>query len=379
MRYLRPSAVLLFYDFPQVFVGKDDVDTRHVCMVTHEGDDGPSYICTPISAARENDLLSGKLDLRSVFAQPEIIDLHIGQFSSQLEGELELTSARLDVVPQDLLPAEGLFFDSYDEVALNAAELNTTVSHVSLGVPEASEVARIHSSTLGDFLGIFQTVVRNLARFQANLAGKRLKRDDDSFNTDVYGFAKGSFTVKFRPSNGGDMFGEVPAFSAALESLSEFLALANNPDAAIEFLQTAKGHTAASLIALLGFLAEKSCPIDVKWATPSMIKSSRVSAPLSSIVELVSRCRQRSDLSIEEVKIVGSVLAADFDNNTWKLVSEQDKETYSGEIYPGSNATLRGMIITDARYEFICDETIEVVQATGREIRHLFLKSVKKL
>lgn len=379
MRTLRPGAVLLFYDYPQVFVGTDEVDTRYVCMVTDEDEEGPSYLCTPISAAREAALLSGRFDLRTVFTRPEVADFHTAKFPSQSEGNLELTSALFDVVPPELLPAEGLVFDSYDEVALNAAELNTTVSHVSLGVPEASEGARIHSATLADFLAIFQTVVRNLARFQAKSAGNRLKRDDNSFSTDVYGFAHGSFTVKFRPSNGGDMFGETPAFSAALESLSDFLALTNRPDAAIEFLQSVRGHTAASLIRLLNFLAERSCPIKVRWATPSMSKASATSAQLATITELVSRCRQRSDLSVEEVTIVGLVLAADLDNNTWKLLGEQDKETYSGEIHPDSTATLRGMIITDARYEFKCEETIEVVQATGREIRRLFLRAVRRL
>lgn len=379
MRNLHVSAVLLFYDYPQVFVAKDAVGSSFICMATEEGEDGPIYLCTPISRERRTALLSARLDLRCAFAQPEIAEFRRARFSGQMQGFLETTVASYETVPIDILPAEGMVFDSYDEVALSALELNSTVSHVALGVPEAEFAARIHSATLAEFLSIFQAAMRSLARFKAKSSGKRLKREDDSFNTDVYGFAKGSFTIKFRPSADGDMFGETPAFSAALGMLNEFLALSSNADAAIAFLQAVKGHSAASLIKMLRFLAENSCPVDVKWATPGMLKAVCGSANLIEIKELVARCSQRSDLSVEEVTLAGMVLAADFDNNTWKMLSENDQEIHSGEVLASSSASLRGLVITDARYEFICEETIEVVEATGRELRRLLLRSVRRL
>jgi hypothetical protein len=379
MRTLYPGAVLLFYDYPQVFLGNDVVGTQYACMVCAESDDGPTYACTPVSQNRALQLLTGRLDLRTLFAQPELLEFYTASFPEGAEGSLVMHAAEYDQMPDSLLPEAGLLFQYQDEVAINAADLNTTVSYVSLGVPEAETSARIRSATLAQFLSIFQTTIRNFARFQAKLAKKPMKRDDDSFSADVFGFAKGSFTVKFRSSHPTDMFGEVPAFSAAMDRLSEFLKHIDNPDLAIHLLQSVKGHTASSLIKMLEFLAAHACPIKIEWATPSMRSADRAEARLGAIRELVAQCRARSDLSIEEVTIKGMLEAANHGAGTWTMVSEEDQELYSGGIHPESRATVSGMMILKTRYEFICEETIEVVKGTGKEVRQLSLKTVRVL
>ena len=375
---LRPILVLLFYDYPQVFIGLDDVGTNYVCMAVGEGDGVPTYLCVAISVNRKEELLRGVIDLRSAYSDPEIRDFYTAKSMGAEEVILRMESIPYLVVPEELLPETGLLFEEFDEVAVIAAELNTTVSYVSLGVPEAAETARIKSLTLASFLSIFQTTIKNLARISAKAAKNALKRDDDSFSADVFGFAKGSFTVKFRSSHSSDIFGDNPSFSTALAKLNEFLALADSPEKAIEFLQSVKGHTASSLIKFLVFLSENSCPIKVMWANPSMPSSSKTVTSLAAVKELVLLCKQRSDLSIEEMVIKGRISAAD-EVGTWKIVSEDDQSIYSGEVHPESSVTLSGIILTNARYEFTCEEIVDVAKATGKETRKFLLRTVKKL
>jgi hypothetical protein len=379
MKTLNPGAILLFYDYPQVFLGTDSVDTLYACMVSLENEDGPSYACTPVSRRSATELSQGRKDLRSVFEHPELPEFYKASFVDDLNGSLLMQPAGYTRMPVEMLPEAGLVFNFEDEVAISASDLNTTVSFVSLNVPEAATEARIRATTLAGFLGIYQTAIQYLARTQAKRAKRPLKRDDDSFSADVYGFAKGSFTVKFRGSNETDIFGEIPAFSAAMQKLTEFLLQVRNPAEALDFLQSVKGHTASSLIRLLEFLSTHTCPIKVEWATPSMRSAVRVEADLGAIRELVARCRERSDLSIEEVTITGRLEAARHGAGTWTMISEEDNEPYSGDIHPESSVTVSGMRIEQTRYQFVCEETIEVVNGTGKEVRHLALKTVKVL
>ncbi len=380
MKTLTQDLILLFYDIPQVFIGKDQVGCRYICMIGKDDtESGPVYACIAISPGRTEEITQGKIDLRTVFERPEISEFHLASFSTSDDSCLTMTPANYATFPVDSLPAPGLVFDEFDEVAQTAIQMNTTVSFVSLEVPEATQSARIRSTTLGGFLFIFQSIVRNLSRSAARIAKKPLKRDDDSFAADVFGFAAGSFKIKFRSAHASDIFGENPAFAAAMAQMNNFLALASDTSAAVAYLQSVKGHTASSLIRMLEFLSEHSAGIHIEWANPSMIFSNKSRLDLNEIRRLFDVCRQRTDLSVQDVVIRGRVdLAADKAGN-WKIISEDDQESYSGEILEGSNLSLSGMVITNAMYEFICEERIEVVQATGREIKRLLLKKINKL
>ncbi|KQV44898.1 DUF6575 domain-containing protein [Duganella sp. Root336D2] len=380
MKILTQDLVLLFYDVPQVFLARDQIGCRYVCMIGNDDtDSGPIYSCVAISAARADMLTSGKLDLRSVFEAPELSEFYLAHFSTGDDRTLAAKQAEYAIFPANSLPGEGLVFNEFDEVAQAAAELNTTVSFVSLDVPEAAQSARIRSATLGGFLFLFQAIVRNLSRSVARTAKRPLKRDDDSFAADVFGFAQGSFKIKFRSAYPSDITGESPVFTIAMAEVQKFLALADNPAKAIEYLQAVKGHTASSLIKLLGFLSEHAAGIHMEWATPSMSSAYGSRLELDNIRQLFEMCRLRTDLTVQEVILRGRVDLAAHKAGSWKIISEEDQESYSGEILPGSPISLSGMIITNAVYEFTCEEHIETVPATGREIRRLLLKNYKKV
>ena len=63
------QETLIWHDFPQLFVAKDKIGGLQLCLAI---DDTPHYISVAISAARLQDLKLSKIDLHSVFANPEL-------------------------------------------------------------------------------------------------------------------------------------------------------------------------------------------------------------------------------------------------------------------------------------------------------------------
>ena len=66
---LTVQETLIFHDYPQLFVAKDKIGGLQLCLAI---DDTPQYMSVAISAARLQDLKLSKIDLHSVFANPEL-------------------------------------------------------------------------------------------------------------------------------------------------------------------------------------------------------------------------------------------------------------------------------------------------------------------
>ena len=70
--FLTVSETLIWHDTPQLFVAKDLVGGFHLCLAVEDTDELPHYITVAISQARLQLLKTGKIDLHSVFANPEM-------------------------------------------------------------------------------------------------------------------------------------------------------------------------------------------------------------------------------------------------------------------------------------------------------------------
>lgn len=369
MKAIQLLHVLLDYDYPQVFVACDAIGVRYVCMVVEEGKRGPEFLCIPVSTERCNELLTGKIDLRQVYEMPELPEFYQAS-PDDLTGIFGIERAHFSIVPKDWLPDTGLVFEYIDEVLIKAQELNTTVAFASLSVPEAAQEARIRTRKLSEFLAIYQGVLRHLARFSAKARGKAIPKGEDPYESDVFGFCPGSFTVQMRSAESCDMLGENKSLISAFTKLNEFLALADKPDDAVRFLLEVKGHAASSLISLLNFIAENDCPFTNTWSTPGMQGSSKSKIRVTSAQNVILRCRHREDLGVEDLELTGVVDSAKVSTSTWRI--DVDGLAYSGGIKEGSSLNLAGITVGN-RYKFHCEEKIEIVHGTGREVKIISL------
>ena len=369
MKAIELLHVLLDYDYPQVFVARDLIDVRYVCMVSEIADHGPIFLCVPVSKHRCDELLNGKVDLRQVYEEPEVVEFYRASPDNLFEP-FRIERSLMDVVPQELLPEPGLTFSFSDEVLIKAQELNTTVAYASLAVPESVREPRIRTRKLSAFLNIYQAVLRNLARASAKAIGKPIPKGEDPYESDVFGFCYGSFTVQVRSSEPCDMLGENKALITAFQTLNEFLDAAENADDAVLFLSRMKGHAASSLIGLLSFIAENDCQLTNRWSTPGMQSSSKSRVRVASAQNIIQRCRLREDLSVETLELVGIVDSADATAGYWKIFV--DGVAYNGGVKEGAGINLAGITLRN-RYKFRCEEKIEMVLGTGREIKKISL------
>lgn len=369
MKNIKLLHTLLEYDYPQVFIGVDAVGTRYVCMIYEIVDGEPSFLCVPVSERRCADLCSEKVDLRQVFEQPEVDTFYTAR-PDDLTSPFEARVADMKFVPENMLPDHGLVFCHDDEVLNKAQELHSTVAYASLAVPESKNEPRIRTQKLSTFLTLYQSVLRHLSRAVAKADGKPIPKDEEPYESDVFGFCYGSFTVQIRSAEPGDMLGENKALVSALLKLNEFLELSGDPEKAIEFLQSVKGHAASSLIKLLGFISDNDCQLTNRWSTPVMERANQGRIRVKNAQRIVQQCRQMEDLGTEDLELEGVVDSADVTAGTWKILIG---ETFaSGGTKEGADVQLAGIVLGN-RYRFFCEEKMEVVLGTGKEKRTLSL------
>ncbi|HDS1811591.1 hypothetical protein M9Y56_20870 [Pseudomonas juntendi] len=374
MKTLSLSTVLLDYDYPQVFLAEDKIGGIFVGMAVEESDTGPKFLCAPVSPQRALYLQTERIELREVFSNPELEEfywLEPDDFFKPMQAEV----CDFSCCPEQLLPSAGILFKTgEDEVVAKALKLDAPVAYASLSVPESKQSARIKSVTLAGFLGIYQNVLKNLARLESKRNKRPIGRAEEPYAIDVIGFSPGSFTVQMM-GNATDILGDNAALSMAFAGLNKFLSGLDDDVATIEFLQSVRGHTASSLIGLLDFLSENNCPLSHAWASPSRQTSSVKKTNMSSIRRVLEICSTRGDIGVEDVVLVGLVESADRRRSSWRLASEA--EIFSGDLHPLYEVDLSGVVI-GGRYKFFCEEQVELL-GTGKELTKLRLKRMQKI
>jgi hypothetical protein len=105
---LTIQETLIWHDVPQLFVAKDKIGGLHLCLAVDDSSELPQYITVAISSSRLQDLKLGKIDLYSVFAQPELGGwFRITTFN---ESEIAAEAASFsEKIPESWLPTPNEF------------------------------------------------------------------------------------------------------------------------------------------------------------------------------------------------------------------------------------------------------------------------------
>ena len=123
MRTINPKQILVFYDEPILFTATDAVESLYLCLLSSIPDE---YDCTAIriSYGRLTEYLSKRVDLRTVFTNPEIPGEY---FRVTPDGEEHLILSPLDEkdLTEDRLPEEGDYYNgetqTHDDANLSAS------------------------------------------------------------------------------------------------------------------------------------------------------------------------------------------------------------------------------------------------------------------
>ena len=106
--FLTVLETLIWHDIPQLFVAKDLVGGYYLCLAVDNTNELPHYITVAISQERFQVLKSGKIDLHSVFANPEMgAWFQITSFEDTSAVAEPLP--KLEKLPDEWLPTPGEF------------------------------------------------------------------------------------------------------------------------------------------------------------------------------------------------------------------------------------------------------------------------------
>lgn len=105
------------------------------------------------------------------------------------------------------------------------------------------------------------------------------------------------------------------------------------------------------------------------WAEPSSERPGRDGVSHAQAASLVEALSSVTDLGVEAVRLEGTFEKFNRGTGAWGLLTAEGSR--SGRMREGS-ADLDGLEV-GGRYVFHCDEVIEEVDVTGRELRTLYL------
>ena len=69
---LKVQEILIWHDTPQLFTAKNKIGGFYVCLAVDDKDGQSQFLAVAISTNRLQELKTGKIDLYTVFASPEL-------------------------------------------------------------------------------------------------------------------------------------------------------------------------------------------------------------------------------------------------------------------------------------------------------------------
>jgi len=234
--------------------------------------------------------------------------------------------------------------------------------------------------TLSGALTLVQTVLKHAyGRAMKTLSPEARSGIDktDAYLLDVVvPAAQGSFMIVLEAARQPDLFGH-SEISRALAKLDELTEQPDDPMKTLDRLRQNQGHLAAAFLRLLEFLLKTRSSLRYSWATPAISESSwrRISeAQAGPLFETLSKAE---NLAVETVTFVGPLRKVDVDAGTWRLGAQGQESDQSGKVKQGGPSLSH--LETDRVYRFNCEEVLEEITGTGREVRTLYLLKYEQL
>lgn len=106
MTNLFLDRILEFYGVPQILVAKDSFGTQYLCLLFDDGA-GCRYTGIKISSSRLDDYWGGRIDLRTLYLNPENDNEYFNV--SYNDNHYELQSFEGKALPEERLPERDIF------------------------------------------------------------------------------------------------------------------------------------------------------------------------------------------------------------------------------------------------------------------------------
>ncbi|MFR8081356.1 MAG: DUF6575 domain-containing protein [Odoribacter splanchnicus] len=316
-RIIILERILEYYDVPQLFIGKDIIGTRYLCLLVNS-DEEYKYITIQISKERLSDFISGKLDLREIFIHPEFGGEYF--IITLINQNFVLSNFNDNTLGEDMLPEEGYYYDDEEEnssIIQEAVEQNHPVIH--LGFIDSNNSHSIPVTTLASLTNQYQSIVANCFK---KIDGNK---NDSDFHLRVFGYSAASFNVHMYAESPLNLFG-YSRIDNTLRVLDK-LFRTSDENTLRDIIEPLKGHTVRSYKNFIKTLIENNIEVKYKWVSSILdneVIYNRVSIPIMENVYEILNDSEELDREIKEFQ--GIMIGSHVDNGKWEFRTLEGEE-----------------------------------------------------
>lgn len=358
------DRILVYYDLPQVFVGRDVVGGMYLCLYEGSQEECDVYMGIRISQYKLFELLAGKIDLRSVYTQPEI---H-AYYTIHGFNEFEIVETK-SLVGERELPAADFFIhynlDPDDIITQEVTDLNKPVFHI--GVVDEHSRPDIDVEVLGKVLISFKGLYSN-AMPKLGVTGSRSLRafvdQAASFNLHIY--------ADVQP----DLFGssDVDKVFAHIDKMLSF----SDTKEYVDCLRKVRGYSLSHYRNLIETLISNHSTLKYKYKTAELdsepVENYLTITALRNIHEMLQR---NADLNQENIELKGHFTAVSADRLTWtfEVIDEEgESKKYSGRV--DDKNMLEGVTLLSKEYKILCVAQTKVTEVANKEKTEYLLEDI---
>jgi hypothetical protein len=376
-RKLNIDRILVYNDFPELFLAHDNSGLSYLCLLTSLETDDYEYNCVAVSNKRLYEFLNGKFDLREIYLQPELSEWWITKNTSEINFEISFSTS--EGLEENKLPESDCFFTEEledDLIRHEVVEQNNVIIHLSLS--DEQNKNSIPVADLGDFSKLYQALVENAYKktiLKSDIEEKKTFIVPQNYMLEAFAASPGSFVLHLKSNSNKDLFGN-SIIEEGLRRIDEIISNPDKEDELIEALKAIKGHTISNYQKLLEKVIFKNITFKYKWLSPSspIIHTRTIDKDYAIRVKKILALK---DELVEEIKeFIGLVKQADVERGSWRITNEEDENDYTGQSV---GHLLDGITLETVRYKFTCEEIIESMKVTEKEKINYKLKSVEKL
>lgn len=373
---LTISQILVYYDFPEIFVAYDNVGTNYLCLLISADNQETNYISTAISTKRLGNFINGKIDLRDIFENPEISNW---LFFNQVKDNIEAKLWEGENLPNEYLPLEGFIYQKQlqgEELILNEAiEKNNAVVH--LAVSDSEDNYSIDADNLGDIVKLYQIIIENSykkALSQRNIKEKKSFYIPNNYKLRAFASSYSSFNLHLYSTSYRDLWGNA-IIELGLQKFDEITKDFESQDDFITSLRTVKGHTLSSLKKLVKKLMDYDIKLKHKWFAPNQEKVHLTIIDKVKAEKIYEVLNLSEELTEETITFLGFFVQVDVKKGTWRIFNLEDEKEYSGEA---QGQILQGVTVETVNYKLTCQEIIEELKVTEKEKTKYILQAIEK-
>ncbi|MBV6646858.1 MAG: hypothetical protein KI790_15480 [Cyclobacteriaceae bacterium] len=376
-RSLNIDRILLFNDFPELFLAKDSLGVDYICLLYDFSDEEYSYLCVGVSKKVLHSFLNGYRDLRSIFSEPEAKEWWTTKDAS--EPKILIQLLEIEKVPGELLPEEGFFFndEQQDEFIRNeVVEHNNVIVHLSLS--DENENQSIPIDDLGDFSKLYQLMVEKAykkAILRSELKEKKSFIVPNNYTLRAFAASPGSFNLHLKSEANKDLFGN-SIIEEGLSMIDQVINSSDDEEKLIESLRSIKGHAISSYKKLLEKVVNRKVNFKYKWVSPASPEIHKRQISTDYAEKVIKLLETKEELA-EEIKVfIGFIMQADVEKGGWRITNEEDGKDYSGE---SAGHLLEGITLETVKYKLTCQEIVEALKVTEKEKVKYVLTQIEEL